>query len=77
MKLAESEGNGFLGTTVIVLADAYLKFPYDAVNQANVKMQFVAIGSFPNVAGVIDCMHAAIKTPFEHIFMLIGRISIP
>ena len=41
----------------------YIKFPYNAVEQANIKAQFEARASFPNVIGAIDCTHSAIKAP--------------
>jgi len=41
----------------------YIKFPYNAVEQANIKAQFAARAGFPNVIGAIECSHIAIKAP--------------
>ncbi|KAL6468330.1 hypothetical protein MHYP_G00240070 [Metynnis hypsauchen] len=53
---------------VICMSARYIKFPYDAADQANIKAQFAAIAGFPDVIGAIDCTHTAIKAPSEEEF---------
>ena len=52
---------------------AYIRFPYDAANQANIKAQFAEIAGFPNVIGAIDCTHIAIKAPSEGEYAYVNR----
>ncbi|KAL6469110.1 hypothetical protein MHYP_G00226340 [Metynnis hypsauchen] len=58
---------------IICMSAKYIKFPYEAVDQANIKAQFAAIASFPNVIGAIDCTHIAIKAPSEEEFAYVNR----
>lgn len=55
------------------MSTRYIRFPYDAVDQPNIKMQFAAIAGFPNVIGAIDCTHIAIKAPSEEEFAYVNR----
>ncbi|KAL6467905.1 hypothetical protein MHYP_G00235820 [Metynnis hypsauchen] len=57
---------------IICMSARYIKFPYDAVDQANIKAQFAAIAGFPDVIGAIDCTHIAIKAPSEE-FAYVNR----
>ncbi|KAL6455128.1 hypothetical protein MHYP_G00364350 [Metynnis hypsauchen] len=58
---------------IICMSAKYIKFPYDAVDQANIKAQFAAIAGFPNVIGAIGCTHTAIKAPSEEEFADVNR----
>ncbi|KAL6486323.1 hypothetical protein MHYP_G00057150 [Metynnis hypsauchen] len=58
---------------IICMSARYIKFPYDAVDQANIKAQFAAIAGFPNVIGAIDCTHIALKAPSEEEFAYVNR----
>ncbi|XP_026090023.1 putative nuclease HARBI1 [Carassius auratus] len=58
---------------IIRMSARYIRFPYDAFDQPNIKMQFAAIAGFPNVIGAIDCTHIAIKAPSEEEFAYVNR----
>ncbi|CAJ1057880.1 putative nuclease HARBI1 [Xyrichtys novacula] len=58
---------------LIRLSNRYIKFPYGAVEQANIKTQFAAIAGFPNVIGAIDCTHVAIKAPSLDEYAYVNR----
>lgn len=58
---------------IIRLSRRYIKFPYGAVEQANIKAQFAAIAGFPNVIGAIDCTHVAIKAPSHEEYAYVNR----
>ncbi|KAL2086050.1 hypothetical protein ACEWY4_017109 [Coilia grayii] len=58
---------------IIRLSARYIEFPYNIVNQANIKAQFAAIAGFPNVIGAIDCTHVAIKVPSEGEYAYVNR----
>ncbi|XP_066575647.1 putative nuclease HARBI1 [Amia ocellicauda] len=58
---------------IIRMSISYIRFPYDTVDQPNIKAQFAAIASFPNVIGAIDCTHIAIKAPSEEEFAYVNR----
>ncbi|XP_060766174.1 putative nuclease HARBI1 [Neoarius graeffei] len=58
---------------IIRLSARYIRFPYDVADQAQIKAQFAAIASFPNVIGVIDCTHIAIKAPSEGEYAYVNR----
>ncbi|KAK0146348.1 putative nuclease HARBI1 [Merluccius polli] len=51
---------------IIRMSSRYIKFPYNAVEQADIKGQFAARAGFPNVIGAIDCTHIAIKAPSQN-----------
>ena len=55
------------------MSSRYIKFPYNAVEQANIKAQFAARAGFPNVIGAIDCTHIAIKAPSQNEFVYVNR----
>ena len=48
----------------------YLRFPYDVVDQENIKIQFAVIAGFPNVR---LHTHLAIKAPSEHEFAYVNK----
>ncbi|XP_062373197.1 putative nuclease HARBI1 [Sardina pilchardus] len=58
---------------IIRMSARYVRFPYDAVDQANIKAQFAAIAGFPNEIGAIDCTHIAIKAPSDGEFAYVNR----
>ena len=58
---------------LIELTPRYITFPYTAVEQANIKMQFAAMSSFPNVIGAIDGTHVAIKAPTDNEYAYVNR----
>ncbi|KAL2095648.1 hypothetical protein ACEWY4_007796 [Coilia grayii] len=58
---------------IIRLSARYIEFPYNIVNQANIKAQFAAIAGFSNVIGAIDCTHIAIKAPSEGEYAYVNR----
>ncbi|KAK0140061.1 putative nuclease HARBI1 [Merluccius polli] len=58
---------------LIALTPRCIKFPYAAVEQANIKTQFVAMSSFPNVIGAIDGTHVAIKAPTTDEYAYVNR----
>ncbi|MBN3305559.1 HARB1 nuclease, partial [Amia calva] len=58
---------------IIHMSTSYIRFPYDAVDQPNIKAQFAVIAGFPNVIGAIDCTHIAIKAPSEEEFAYVNR----
>ncbi|KAK0141620.1 Phosphoribosyl pyrophosphate synthase-associated protein 1 [Merluccius polli] len=58
---------------IIRISARYIRFPYDAVNQAHIKAQFAEIAGFPNVIGAIDCTHIAIKAPSEGEYAYVNR----
>jgi len=51
----------------------YIKFSYNAVEQANIKAQFAARAGFPKVIGAIDCTHGAIKAPSHDEFVYVRK----
>ncbi|KAK0131545.1 putative nuclease HARBI1 [Merluccius polli] len=55
------------------MSSRYIKFPYNAVEQANIKAQFAARAGFPNVIRAIDCTHIAIKAPSQDEFVYVNR----
>ena len=57
---------------IIHISARYIRFPYDAVNQANIKAQF-ADSRFPVLIGAIDCTHIAIKAPSEGEYVYVNR----
>ncbi|KAK0135468.1 putative nuclease HARBI1 [Merluccius polli] len=58
---------------IIRMSSRYIKFPYNAVEQANIKAQFAARAGFPNVIRAIDCTHIAIKAPSKDEFVYVNR----
>ena len=48
---------------LIGLTPQYIQFAYTVGEQAEKRRQFAAKTGFPNVIGVIDCTHIAIKAP--------------
>ena len=42
---------------------------HNAVEQANIEMQFEARAGFPNVIGAINCTHSVIKSPSHDEFV--------
>ncbi|KAK0147899.1 putative nuclease HARBI1 [Merluccius polli] len=58
---------------LIALTPRYIKFPYTAVEQANIKTQFVAMSGFPNVIGAIDGTHVAIKAATTDEYAYVNR----
>lgn len=58
---------------LIRLSTRYVRFPYTAGEQANIKQQFAALSGFPNVIGAIDCTHIAIKAPSENEYVYVNR----
>ena len=57
----------------IRLPARYIKFPYNAVEHANIKAQFTARAGFPNVIRAIDCTHIAIKASSHEEFVYVNR----
>ncbi|KAL6469081.1 hypothetical protein MHYP_G00226050 [Metynnis hypsauchen] len=55
---------------IICMSAKYIKFPYEAVDQANIKAQFAAIAGFPNVIGAIDCTHMGARFDTSRCFFL-------
>ena len=51
---------------IIGLSQQHIEFPYMVGEQANKKVQFVAMSGFPNVIGATDCTHVAIRAPSEN-----------
>jgi len=58
---------------IIRISARYIKFSYNAVEQANIKAQFEARAGFPNVIGAIDCTNIAIKAPSHDEFVYVKR----
>ncbi|KAF1376263.1 hypothetical protein PFLUV_G00209030 [Perca fluviatilis] len=58
---------------IINMGNRYIRFPYTAREQAEIKMQFAAMSGFPNVIGAIDCTHIAIRAPYENEFVYVNR----
>ncbi|XP_059915803.1 putative nuclease HARBI1 [Gadus macrocephalus] len=58
---------------IIRMSSRYIKFPYNAVEQAHIKAQFAATAGFPNVIGAVDCTHIAIKAPSQDEFVYVNR----
>ena len=58
---------------IICISARYIKFPYNAVEQANIKAQFEARAGFPTVIGAIDCTHIAIKATSHDEFVYVNR----
>ena len=56
---------------IICFSARYIKFPYNAVEQANIKAQFAARAGFPNVIEALDCTHIAIKVPSDDEFVYV------
>ena len=57
----------------IRISARYIKFPYNVVEQANIKAQFAARAGFPTVIGAIDYTHIAIKAPSHDEFVYVNR----
>ncbi len=58
---------------IIRMSFRYIKFPYNAVEQADIKAQFAARAGFLNVIEAIDCTHIAIKAPSQDEFVFVNR----
>ena len=58
---------------IICMSARYLRFPYNAVDQANIKMQFAAIAGFPKVIGEIDCKNITMTVPSDHEFAYVSK----
>ena len=58
---------------IINLSRIYIRFPYDAGGQADIKMQFAAMSGFPNEIRAIDCTHAAIRALREDKYVFVNR----
>lgn len=58
---------------IIRMLAGYIKFPYNAAEQVNIKAQFAARVCFPNVIGAIDCSQIAIKAPSYDEFVFVNR----
>ncbi len=58
---------------IVNMTSQYIRFPYTAGEQANIKRQFAAMYGFPNVIGAIDCTHFAIRAPCDDEFVYINR----
>lgn len=48
---------------IVRMTPRYIKFPYNAVDKANIEMQFAAKAWFSTVIRAIDCTHIVIKAP--------------
>ncbi len=58
---------------IINMGSRYIRFPYTVREQAEIKMQFAEMSGFPNVIGAIDCIHIAIRAPYEKKFVYVNR----
>lgn len=58
---------------IVTMTSRYIRFPYTAGEQANIKRQFAAMSGFPNVIGAIDCTHIAIRAPCHDEFVYVNR----
>jgi len=58
---------------IIRISARDIKFPYNPVEQANIKAQFAVRAGFPDVIRVIDCTHIAIKAPSQDEFVYVNR----
>uniref|UniRef100_A0A8C9Z1S6 Putative nuclease HARBI1 n=1 Tax=Sander lucioperca TaxID=283035 RepID=A0A8C9Z1S6_SANLU len=54
----------------------YIRFPYTAREQGEIKMQFAAMSGFPNVITAIDCTHIAVRAPYENKFVYVNRKNV-
>ena len=51
---------------LVKLAPTYIKVPADHQTLRAIKLAFHSIADFPNIVGVVDFSHIAIKTPTQH-----------
>ncbi len=57
---------------IIGVTQRYIRFPYTAVEQANIKAQFAVTSGFPNVIGAVDCTHITIRAPHMDEFAFVS-----
>lgn len=50
----------------LLMSSQYTRFPYTVKEQANIKMQFAVLSSYPIVINATDCTHIAIRAPYEN-----------
>ncbi len=58
---------------LIRLAPRYIKFPYTAFEQVQIKREFYAIAGLPNINRATDCTHKSIKAPSPEAFPFLNR----
>uniref|UniRef100_A0A8C9Z230 Putative nuclease HARBI1 n=1 Tax=Sander lucioperca TaxID=283035 RepID=A0A8C9Z230_SANLU len=61
---------------IINIGYRYIRFPYTAREQGEIKMQFAAMSGFPNVITAIDCTHIAVRAPYENKFVYVNRKNV-
>ncbi|XP_062295779.1 putative nuclease HARBI1 [Scomber scombrus] len=58
---------------LITLSPRYIRFPYTAVDQLQIKQDFHNMAHLPNIIGAIDCTHIRIKAPSPDPFPFLNR----
>lgn len=71
-ELADRSGISLSCNNIIGMALRYIRFPYAQTEKPKIKTQFAVIAGFPNVIGIIDCTHVAIKAQSENEFAFVN-----